>query len=286
MREVVKVNKVNQLIHPFLKWAGGKRQILPVISNHLPSDIHQLHYIEPFVGGGAVLFFLQPGLANISDLNTELINVYQVIKEQLNELITELKRHKNDSDYFYKIRNLDRNPEYQQLSAVQRASRIIFLNKTCFNGLYRVNKAGQFNVPFGKYKNPAIVNEASLKAVSHYLNTNRITIKSCDYADILSQAGKGTFVYLDPPYHPIAETSNFTGYVQGGWNQADQERLKRVFDELNARGAYVLQSNSAAPLIKDLYRDYNITTIQAGRAINSVGSSRGKVDELLIKNYG
>jgi DNA adenine methylase len=159
------------------------------------------------------------------------------------------------------------------------------LNKTCFNGLYRVNNAGEFNAPFGRYKNPNIVNEPTLKAVSKYLNTNHIIIKSGDYAEALTEANANSFVYIDPPYHPISENQNFTGYVQGGWDIADQIRLREVCDELNAKGVKFLLSNSSAPIIKDQYKNYTISIVKANRAINSDGSNRGEVDELLIKNY-
>ncbi|WP_024567410.1 DNA adenine methylase [Elizabethkingia anophelis] len=277
--------KNNKLVAPFLKWVGGKRQLMPTIVDHLPENIKDYKYIEPFIGGGAVLFNLQPKNAIINDYNEELINVYQVIKNNLDELITDLKKHKNEADYFYSIRSLDRNGEFKKLTAVQRASRIIFLNKTCFNGLYRVNNAGEFNSPFGRYKNPNIVNEPTLKAVNKFLNSNNIDIKSGDYSDVLKQADKKCFVYLDPPYHPISESSNFTGYVQGGWNMYDQIDLKTACDELNKKGVKFLLSNSSADFIKDLYKDYKITIVKANRAINSNGADRGEVDEVLIRNY-
>ncbi len=277
--------KNNKLVAPFLKWVGGKRQLMPSIVEHLPENIKDYKYIEPFIGGGAVLFNLQPKNAIINDYNEELINVYQVIKNNLDELITDLKKHKNEADYFYSIRSLDRNGEFKKLTTVQRASRIIFLNKTCFNGLYRVNNAGEFNSPFGRYKNPNIVNEPTLKAVNKFLNSNNIDIKSGDYSDVLKQADKKCFVYLDPPYHPISESSNFTGYVQGGWNMYDQIDLKAACDELNKKGVKFLLSNSSADFIKDLYKDYKITIVKANRAINSNGADRGEVDEVLIRNY-
>lgn len=277
--------KNNKLVAPFLKWVGGKRQLMPSIVEHLPENIKDYKYIEPFIGGGAVLFNLQPKNAIINDYNEELINVYQVIKNNLDELITDLKKHKNEADYFYSIRSLDRNGEFKKLTAVQRASRVIFLNKTCFNGLYRVNNAGEFNSPFGRYKNPNIVNEPTLKAVNKFLNSNNIDIKSGDYSDVLKQADKKCFVYLDPPYHPISESSNFTGYVQGGWNMYDQIDLKTACDELNKKGVKFLLSNSSADFIKDLYKDYKITIVKANRAINSNGADRGEVDEVLIRNY-
>jgi len=276
----------NKLIAPFLKWVGGKRQIMPSIIELLPQNIRNATYLEPFVGGGAVLFHLQPSKAIINDLNNELINVYEVIRLNLDELIDDLKKHKNDSDYFYYIRGLDRNNKFETLSKVQKASRIIYLNKTCFNGLYRVNNAGEFNAPFGRYKNPNIVNEPTLKAVHKYLNENDIRLFNCDYYQILKYADNNTFVYLDPPYHPISESSNFTGYVQGGWDMYDQIRLRQACDDLTDRGIRFLLSNSSAPFIRDQYQQYNIVTIRANRAINADGTNRGEVDEFLIRNYG
>ncbi|MDR2205905.1 MAG: DNA adenine methylase [Flavobacteriaceae bacterium] len=277
--------KNNKLVAPFLKWVGGKRQIMPSIVEHLPKNIKDYKYIEPFIGGGAVLFNLQPKNAIINDFNKELINVYQIVKNNLNELITDLKKHKNESEYFYSIRSLDRNGELKKLTDVQRASRVIFLNKTCFNGLYRVNNAGEFNSPFGRYKNPNIVNEPTLKAVNNFLNKNEIKIESGDYSDVLKSADKKCFVYLDPPYHPISENPNFTGYVQGGWNMYNQIDLKTACDELNKKGVKFLLSNSSAKFIKNLYKDYKITIIKANRAINSNGADRGEIDEVLIRNY-
>ena len=277
--------KSNKLVAPFLKWVGGKRQIMSSIVDLLPKNIKDLEYVEPFIGGGAVLFHLQPKNAVVNDFNKELINVYEVIKNDLAELIEDLKIHKNNAEYFYQIRGLDRTEEFNNLTPIQRASRVIFLNKTCFNGLYRVNNAGEFNAPFGRYKNPNIVNEPTLKAVSKYLNSNNIILRSGDYAETLEVLNEGSFVYLDPPYHPISESSNFTGYVQGGWGSLDQIRLRETCDQLNAKGIKFLLSNSSAPLIIDQYNNYNITTVKANRAINSNGADRGEVDEVLIRNY-
>jgi len=277
--------KINKLVTPFLKWVGGKRQLMPTIVTHLPKNINELTYVEPFIGGGAVLFHLQPKNAIINDFNEELINVYEVIKNNLEELIEDLKKHKNEPDYFYEIRSLDRNDNFKNLSKVERASRVIYLNKTCYNGLYRVNNAGEFNSPFGRYKNPNIVNEPTLKAVSKYLNSNNIVIRNGDYNDVLKTIDKNSFVYLDPPYHPISESSNFTGYVQGGWDLFDQIRLREVCDELNAKGIKFLLSNSSAQFIKDQYAKYKIEIVKANRAINSNGANRGEIDEVLIKNY-
>lgn len=284
-RADAKMAKNNKLVAPFLKWVGGKRQLMPSIVELLPKNIKELNYIEPFIGGGAVLFHLQPKNAIINDFNDELINVYNVIKNNLNELIVALKKHENNADYFYQIRSLDRTEGFTSLTPIQRASRVIYLNKTCFNGLYRVNNAGEFNAPFGRYKNPNIVNEPTLKAVNKYLNSNNVILRSGDYANVLMEANENSFVYLDPPYHPISENSNFTGYVQGGWNIFDQIRLRECCDQLNERGIKFLLSNSSAPLIKEQYENYTIKTVKANRAINSNGADRGEVDEFLIRNY-
>ena len=277
--------KARNLVMPFVKWVGGKRQLLASIAEHLPKNIKKYNYIEPFVGGGAVFFHLQPQRAIINDSNTELINVYQVIKNQPAELVADLKKHVNEPDYFYEIRALDRNESFKQLTPVQRASRVIYLNKTCYNGLYRVNNAGEFNVPFGKYKNPNIVNEPTIIAVSRYLNSGSITILNEDYGEVLNQADKNSFVYLDPPYHPISESSNFTGYVQGGWNMYDQIRLREACDVLHSKGIKFLLSNSSAPFIKEQYQNYKIIVVKANRAVNSNGAERGEIDEVLVMNY-
>lgn len=275
----------NKLIAPFLKWVGGKRQIMPLIVECLPKNISKYTYTEPFIGGGALLFHLQPQNAIINDFNTELINVYEVIKNDLENLIADLKKHENKADYFYEIRGLDRTKQFEKLTKVERASRVIYLNKTCFNGLYRVNNSGEFNTPFGRYKNPNIVNEPTLKAVNKYLNNNNISLINGDYELVLKEATEKSFIYLDPPYHPLAEGSNFTGYIQGGWNMYDQIRLREACDNLNARGIKFLLSNSASDFILEQYSNYNIKIIQANRAINSDGAKRGEVNEVLIRNY-
>lgn len=273
----------NKLVAPFLKWVGGKRQLLSSINQHIPNKIST--YYEPFIGGGAIFFHNQPKKAVINDLNSELINVYKVIKDSPNELIKDLKTHKNDADYFYEIRALDRSTQYSDLSNIKKASRVIFLNKTCYNGLYRVNNAGEFNSPFGRYKNPNIVNDVTIKAVSNYLNNNNIEILNSDYEAVLKNIRKGAFVYFDPPYHPLSKSSNFTGYNQGGFNMYDQIRLRDVCNKLNEKGVKFLLSNSDAPFIKDIYKDYNIMLVKATRSINSNAKKRGEINEVLIKNY-
>lgn len=271
---------------PFLKWVGGKRQLIPDITELLPKNIATLNYIEPFIGGGAVLFHLQPKKAIINDFNDELINVYKVIKNNVDELIEDLAQHKNEEEYYYNIRSLDRQEDFGDMDDIKRASRVIYLNKTCYNGLYRVNNSGEFNTPFGRYKNPNIINEPILRAVHNYLNENDVQLNSGDYSLILQDLPKNSFVYLDPPYHPLTESSNFTGYVQGGWNEADQIRLRETCDMLTKNKIKFLLSNSCTPFIKEQYQNYNIQVVQASRAINSVAAGRGNVDEVLISNYG
>ncbi|MEL4029967.1 DNA adenine methylase [Caldifermentibacillus hisashii] len=274
----------SRVIQPFLKWAGGKRQLLPEIRKYIPKRIGT--YYEPFLGGGAVLFDLQPKKAVINDINSELINTYLVIKNNVDELIEDLRKHENTSDYYYKIRDLDRDKNrFSKLSDVEKASRLIYLNKTCFNGLFRVNSQGQFNVPFGRYKNPNIVNEFVLRAVSHYLNNNEVKILNGDFADAVSSAKKGDFVYFDSPYDPVSETASFTGYTLGGFNKDEQIRLRDLFVDLDKRGCKVLLSNSATDFIKDLYKDYHIEIVSATRNINSIATKRGKIDEVLVMNY-
>ena len=258
---------------------------MPEIRKMLPNGVTNHPYYEPFIGGGTLFFELLPKRAVINDYNEELINVYTVIRDDPSELIEDLKRHKNTAEYFYKIRAIDRQPLFSNLTRIERASRIIYLNKTCYNGLYRVNNAGEFNSPFGRYKNPNIVNEPVIKAVSKYLNSSQIQISSCDYALILKDIPTDSFVYLDPPYHPISESSRFTGYVQGGWDEGDQLRLRDVCNRLRDNGIKFLLSNSASDFIREIYSDYNIHIVQAKRSVNSNSSRRGQVDEFLIRNY-
>ncbi|BDU96317.1 DNA adenine methylase [Clostridium perfringens] len=279
----MKKNKII-LAAPVLKWVGGKRQLMSEIEKVLPKTYTT--YYEPFIGGGAVLFELQPKKAVINDVNGELINLYNVIKDDVELLIEDLKKHENTPEYFYSIRELDRKKDkYENLSNVEKASRIVYLNKTCFNGLFRVNKAGEFNSPFGKYKNPNIVDEVTLRAVSKYFNKADIKILNGDFEASLKGIRKGAFVYLDPPYDPVSNSANFTGYDKGGFNRDEQIRLKKLCDKLDKKGVKFLLSNSATDFIKDLYKDYNIKIVKAKRAINSNGNARGEVDEVLVRNY-
>lgn len=265
---------------PFVKWAGGKRQIINVLLANIPSSFNR--YFEPFVGGGALLFELQPQKAVISDINEELINAYKVIKDSVEALINSLKKHKNTPEYYYAIRSV--NPK--TLTSVERASRFIYLNKTCFNGLYRENSKGQFNVPFGRYKNPKICDEENLRAVSKFLNSIEITILNCDYREACNLAKSGDFVYFDPPYYPLSRTASFTKYNKNDFSEKDQIELFEVFKELDSKGCYVMLSNSNTEFIKKLYAGYRIQEVSANRFINCKANGRKKSAlEVLITNY-
>lgn len=274
----------NRLAAPVVKWVGGKRQLMnslmPLFPRHITS------YCEPFLGGGAVLFELQPDVAYVNDINSELIQMYEVIRDNVDELIAVLGEHPNEEEHFYSVRDWDRDKEqYARLTRVQKAARVIYLNKTCFNGLFRVNNAGEFNTPFGHYKNPNIINAPTLKAVSAYFQKAQLTFSSVDYAEVLANVGRGTFVYLDPPYDPVSDTANFTGYAKGGFDRAEQIRLRQHCDELDRRGIRFMLSNSSTDFIREQYADYHITTVRARRAVNSNATRRGQVDEVIIRNY-
>lgn len=274
----------NKLVRPFLKWAGGKRQLIPIITEkYMPGRFG--NYYEPFLGGGALFLDLQPKQAVINDSNSELINCYEVIRDSVEELIDSLGQHQNLEDYYYSIREWDREKDFKNRDKVQRASRIIFLNKTCYNGLFRVNSQGQFNVPFGRYKNPNFLDEAVLRAVSHYLNNVKVSILNLDFESALKTAKKNDFIYIDPPYDPVSNTASFTGYDINGFDRSEQIRLKEVVDDLTGRECKVLLSNACTDFILDLYKKYKIEKVPASRAINSNALKRGKVDEVLVMNY-
>ena len=245
-------------------------------------------YYEPFIGGGAVLFRRQPARAVINDSNQELINVYITIKEEPEALIEKLREHKenNCEDYFYRIRALDRDKQaFPSMTNVERAARIIYLNKTCYNGLFRVNSAGEFNSPWGRYKNPNIANEATIHALHTYFNQAKVTIKCGDYREALKGIRKGAFVYLDPPYMPISSSASFTGYTAGGFGEQEQIALKEQCDALHKKGIRFLLSNSACPFIEELYREYIVEHVNAKRAINAKPDKRGEIKEVLVRNY-
>jgi DNA adenine methylase len=270
-------------LSPILKWVGGKRQLLDSITPLLPKRISS--YCEPFLGGGALLFHLQPPKAYVNDINAELMGVYQAVKDDVEALITTLEGFKNSADFFYAVRDWDRYREsYAAIPPIKRAARIIYLNKTCYNGLFRVNSAGEFNSPFGHYSNPNIVNAPLLRSVSAYLNSADVTLTSLDYAEALSGLPKDSFVYMDPPYDPLSETS-FIGYSKGGFTKEEQIRLRKCCDTLNAKGIKFMLSNSATDFIKEQYAAYNITILRAKRVINSDSTKRGAVEEVVVRNY-
>jgi DNA adenine methylase len=266
---------------PILKWAGGKRQIIGELLKRMPVKYNR--YFEPFIGGGALFFAIQSEEAFISDINSELINVYKVVRNDVNELINDLRKHENDKDYFFEIRSIDRTETYKNWSNVQKASRLIFLNRTCFNGLYRVNSKGEFNVPFGRYANPRILDEANLINCSKVLKSAQI--ETADFSAILKHVKKNDFVYLDPPYDPLNQTSAFTAYTKEGFDVSMQERLRDLCVDLDKKGVFFMLSNSNTKLINDLYKSFNKNIVHATRAINSDATKRGKIEEVIIRNY-
>lgn len=272
---------------PFVKWVGGKRQLLKQfrLMNLYPPEKFNFktgRYFEPFVGGGAVFFDLGCEKGFLSDLNNELVITYNVIKNDVDNLIKSLKKHKYQKEYYLKVR--EKNPK--KLSDLHVASRFIYLNRTCFNGMYRVNSNGGFNVPFGKYSNPLICDEINLRRVSKALKN--VEIKCQDYKEVLKKAGSGDFIYFDPPYYPIKKTASFTSYTKETFLEKEQIELRNTFLELTKRGCFVMLSNSDTPFINKIYsglKGVRITKVKAGRMINSDSSKRGKITEVLITNY-
>ena len=280
-----KENRENKSItgipYPFLKWAGGKRQLLSQIDKYIPITFNK--YIEPFVGGGALFFYLLPKNAILIDNNWELINSYMVIKKNVHELIDCLIKHRYNKEYYYKVRALDRNTEkYNLLSKTEKAARTIFLNKTGYNGLFRVNQKGFFNVPFGRYKNPKICDTKNLIAVHYALKPVKIIHNSFEHC--LEYAEEDDFVYLDPPYYPISDTSLFTSYTKYDFGKEAQVKLHEIFQELDQKGCKVLLSNSYSDFIINLYKGFRIEILKAKRAINSKSNRRGEIKEVLIMN--
>lgn len=269
-------------IGPILKWAGGKRQLLPEIMPLIDKSCSP--YVEPFVGGGAVFLELQPKEAIINDFNEELINVYRTVRDDPEGLLAALEKHErsNCAEYFYEIRAMDRSPAYAAMPAVEKAARIIYLNKTCYNGLYRVNSSGQFNAPYGRYKSPSIANAPAILALSRYLRGRGIVIRQGDYREVLKDLQPGAFVYLDPPYMPLSSSASFTGYTENGFGYEQQVALKEECDKLREKGIAFLQSNSDCPEIRELYQGYAMRTVRAKRSINSNAGKRGEICEVLI----
>lgn len=271
---------------PFVKWAGGKRQIIDKLKKYVPDEFDT--YYEPFIGGGALLFELSPKKAVINDSNEELMNVYECLcdEEKFKKMCGVLNHYETEHSeaFYYDIRNKDRNKNsYNRLSCYTKAARTIYLNKACFNGLYRVNSKNEFNVPFGKKLKVNTYDGGNLITVSNYLTMNDIKILCVDFEDALKSAKKGDFVYFDPPYD--SDTSTFNNYTEDGFGKEEQRRLAKVFKELDAKGVYVMLSNHNTSLVNELYKDYHIHLIEAKRSINANGKKRGKVEEVIITNY-
>lgn len=282
----MKIKEIKEVtLQPFTKWTGGKRQLLPVIRELMPKTYNR--YFEPFVGGGALFFDLAPKDAVINDFNVELINCYQQIKDNPQELIEILKIHQeyNSKEYYLDLRSADRDERIDIMSEVQRAARTLYMLRVDFNGLYRVNSKNQFNVPYGRYKNPKIVDEELISAISVYLNNNQLEIKTGDFEKAIVDVRTGDFVYFDPPYIPLSDTSAFTSYTHEGFSFADQVRLRDAFKRLSDTGAYVMLSNSSSALVEELYKDFNIHYVEATRTNGAKSSSRGKISEIIVTNY-
>lgn len=265
-----------------VKWAGGKKQLLSQLVPLFPKKIKR--YFEPFAGGGAVALYLlkHAGIkyAQLSDVNDELISTYEVVRDSKDQLISLLRNHskKHNAQFYYQLREAD----IKKMSKLEQAARFIYLNKTCFNGLHRVNLKGKFNVPIGSYKNPTICNEQDIKEISKLLKT--ATFQVCSFEKAVAKAKKGDFIYFDPPYYPLKKTS-FTTYAKNSFLDDEQKKLAHTFKELDIRGCYVMLSNSNTQFIKDLYKDYNVLFVSARRMINSDAANRGPINEVVITNY-
>ncbi len=275
------------MARPFIKWAGGKTQLLPELLRRLPAAFGRYH--EPFIGSAALFFQLQAQGrlrgAVLSDTNPELIELYTVVRDAPEELIAALQEHAAhclDREYYYAVRSWDRQPSWRQRAAVERAARMMFLNKTCFNGLHRVNRRGQFNVPFGRYAKPTVCDGANLRAASAALQDAELLVD--DFAGVVGRAAAGDLVYFDPPYVPSSTTASFTAYTRHAFGAEQHERLAQVFRRLTERGCTVVLSNSATPLVQELYAGFPMTRVVARRAINREATKRGTVHELIVQS--
>lgn len=265
---------------PFLKWVGGKGQLLAQMQPLLPPAFGR--YFEPFVGSAALFFHLRPGGATLTDVNAELIDCYRAVQKHVEDVIRALERHEYDETHYYRLR--DRDPA--ELPLPERAARTIYLNKTGYNGLYRVNRSGRFNVPFGRYVNPGFRHPDSLdnlRACARALRGVKLAVR--DFADVARHARAGDFVYFDPPYVPVSQTADFTSYIPGGFGQPDQERLAAVFADLAGAGVNVMLSNSDTPAVRALYARFRIDRVLAARSINSKVTKRGKVGEVVVRSW-
>ena len=270
---------------PFVKWAGGKRQILDKLKQYIPPKYNT--YYEPFVGGGALFFELAPKNAVINDSNKELMNIYEVLcdHDKYTKMCKILNQYEtlNNEKFYYEIRNKDKEKSFSRLCDYKKAARTIYLNKSCFNGLYRVNKKGYFNVPYNKKDHINTYDGENLLTIHMQLTMNNVKILCIDFEESVKDAKKGDFIYFDPPYD--SETHTFNSYTEEGFGKKEQIRLSEVFKDLDKRGCYVMLSNHNTSLVNELYKDFNIHLIEAKRSINSKGNKRGKVEEVIITNY-
>lgn len=262
---------------PIVKWVGGKTKLLDELIARRPTSFRR--YYEPFFGGGALFFKLAPKAASISDLNGGLVEMYRTVANDVEDVIDALAKHRGNhsEEHYYQVRELWNQDHYA--TPVERAAAFIYLNKTCYNGLWRVNRSGRFNVPVGRYTNPAIYEPALLRSSAALLR--RARLQNAPYLEAVADAGKGDFVYFDPPYHPVSSTSNFTSYTSSGFSEDDQAMLAETAHKLVERGATVMLSNNDTPLIRKLYKGLRVDKVLCARAINSNASKRGAVAEVI-----
>lgn len=285
----VKIENISESldIKPFVKWAGGKTQLLETIERHLPDHFNR--YFEPFVGGGALLFKLQPKSFSINDMNEELISVYNCFQNDslFNALKDELIKHENNHSetYFYSIREQDKNELFKAFPMYVRAGRMIYLNKSCFNGLYRVNSKGFYNVPFGKKDKVVCFDRNNFESLRKFFKTRKAIISNCDFEEAVKNAKQGDFVYFDPPYDTWENKDSFTSYDKNAFGKNEQIRLSNVYKKLSKKGVYVMLSNHNTSFIRELYKEFHINVVPAKRMINANGNGRGEVEEVLITNY-
>ena len=267
---------------PIVKWAGGKSRLVTQLQPLLPPGYCRRRYVEPFVGGGALFFALSPGRALLSDVNPALVQTYRAVRDHVTRVIRRLEALAagHSKERFYEIRDRYNRDD---LDPIDRAATFLYLNKTCFNGLHRVNRRGEFNVPFGRYKNPRIVDATRLKTASALLA--KADLREAPFEHLLENARPGDFVYFDPPYVPMSDTANFTGYARSGFGAADQQKLRDVYRELDRRGCHLMLSNSDVPAVRALYSDFAIDVVAAPRAISCDAKNRKAVREVVVRNY-
>jgi DNA adenine methylase len=268
---------------PFVKWVGGKGKLRHALEALMPPGVELMRHVEPFMGGGALFFARGPERALLCDVNRDLVRTYEMVRDELNGVIRHLEKlsRGHGQERYYEVR--ERYNARSEQSPAERAAMFIYLNKTCFNGLYRVNRSGSFNVPMGRYTNPTILDRATLTAASQALRNAEL--RNVPFEALLSDARPGDFIYMDPPYEPVSRTANFTSYAMDGFSQDDQRRLRDVYRELDRRGAKLMLSNSDVPFIRELYRGFRIDTVQAPRAVSCDPSTRGPVSEVVVRNY-